>query len=257
MNLGIDPMVLAFPEDPAELQGVLEMIKGYLLAWDPVQQKEVWRHEHPGASNGGTLSTAGNLVFQGNTMGDFQAFRATDGEALWRAPAGSGVVAAPMTYSVDGVQYVTVLAGWGGAYPLVMGEAGVQQGRVGTVSRVLTFKLGGTGSLPPGGVPAERRPEPPELTASADLIATGRKHFYDNCMACHGIEAVSGSTIPDLRYMDAATHAAFAGIVMGARANKGMPSFAQHLTMDEINAIHAYLVERAHVERERLNEASE
>jgi PQQ-dependent dehydrogenase (methanol/ethanol family) len=257
MNLGVDPMVLAFPTDEAELKGVLGMIKGYLLAWDPVAQKEVWRHEHPGASNGGTLSTAGNLVFQGNTMGDFQAFRATDGEALWRAPAGSGVVAAPMTYSVDGVQYVTVLAGWGGAYPLVMGEAGVQQGRVGTVSRVLTFKLGGTASLPPGGVPAERRPEPPELTASADVIAEGRMLFFNNCMVCHGIEAVSGSTIPDLRYMDTATHAAFPGIVMGARADKGMPSFAQYLKMDDINAIHAYLVERANVELERLSKASE
>ena len=254
-NVGIDPMLLQLPQDEPTKQAVLDMLKGYLLAWDPVQQKAAWRVEYPGAWNGGTLATAGNLVFQGTAMGDLMAYRADDGTALWRAPAGSGVVAAPMTYSVNGEQYVTVLAGWGGAGPIVVGEIAKLEGRVGNVSRVLTFKLGGNATLPAGGVPADRRPEPPPATAPAELVANGERLYYDYCFVCHGDNAVSGSTIPDLRYMDAATHQAFAGIVMGARADKGMPSFAKYTNVDEINAIHAYLIDRAHAELARLSEA--
>jgi quinohemoprotein ethanol dehydrogenase len=185
-------------------------------------------------------------------MGDFMAYKADDGTALWRAPAGSGIVAAPMTYSIDGEQYVTVLAGWGGAGPLVVGEIAKLEGRVGNVSRVLTFKLGGKANLPPGGVPADRRPEPPPTKASPELITKGEHYYYQYCFVCHGDHAVSGSTVPDLRYMDATTHQAFAGIVMGARADKGMPSFAKYTNMEEINSIHAYLIDRAHAELARL-----
>jgi quinohemoprotein ethanol dehydrogenase len=156
---------------------------------------------------------------------------------------------------VNGEQYVTVLAGWGGAGPIVVGEIAKLEGRVGNVSRVITFKLGGKATLPPGGVPADRRPEPPPATASAELVANGERLYYDYCFVCHGDNAVSGSTIPDLRYMDKATHDSFAGIVMGARADKGMPSFAKYTNVDEINAIHAYLIDRAHAELARLSEA--
>jgi quinohemoprotein ethanol dehydrogenase len=136
----------------------------------------------------------------------------------------------------------------------VVGEIAKLEGRVGNVSRVLTFRLGGKATLPPGGVPADRRPEPPASTASPELIAQGEAHYYNYCFVCHGDNAVSGSTIPDLRYMDAATHQAFAGIVMGARADKGMPSFAKYTTIDEITAIHAYLIDRADAELARLAE---
>jgi quinohemoprotein ethanol dehydrogenase len=157
-----------------------------------------------------------------------------------------------MTYSIDGEQYVTVLAGWGGAGPLVVGEIAKLEGRVGNVSRVLTFKLGGKANLPPGGVPADRRPEPPPTKASPELIAKGEHYYYQYCFVCHGDHAVSGSTVPDLRYMDATTHQSFPGIVMGARADKGMPSFAKYTNMEEINSIHAYLIDRAHAELARL-----
>ncbi len=255
-NVGIDPLLLKLPQDPPTKQAVLDMLKGYLLAWDPVKQKAAWRVEYPGAWNGGTLATAGDLVFQGTAMGDLVAYKADDGTALWRAPAGSGIVAAPMTYSVNGEQYVSVLAGWGGAGPIVVGEIAKLEGRVGNVSRVLTFKLGGKATLPPGGVPADRRPEPPPQTATPEQVAKGEQYFYKYCFVCHGDNAVSGSTIPDLRYMDATTHQAFPGIVMGARADKGMPSFAKYVTLDEINAIHAYLIDRADAELARLDAAT-
>ena len=115
-NTGYDPTVAdAFPR---------ELVSGHLLAWDPVAQKEVWRAQYTGPWNGGTLTTAGNLVFQGTAHGTFAAYRASDGERLWETPAGTGIVAAPISYELDGVQYVAVMAGWGGAFALARRRRG-------------------------------------------------------------------------------------------------------------------------------------
>ncbi len=89
---------------------------GRLLAWDPVKQKEAWRAEYVAPWNGGTLTTAGNLVFQGTADGRFIAYNATTGEKLWESPTGTGVVAAASTYMIDGKQYVSVAVGWGGVF---------------------------------------------------------------------------------------------------------------------------------------------
>ena len=89
---------------------------GRLIAWDPVKQKEAWRQEHVSPWNGGTLTTAGNLVFQGTADGRFIAYNATSGEKLWESPTGTGVVAAASTYMIDGKQYVSVAVGWGGVF---------------------------------------------------------------------------------------------------------------------------------------------
>ena len=86
------------------------------MAWDPVAQKEVWRAQFDHPWNGGTLATAGNLVFQGNSQGEFTAYRATNGQKLWSAPTQAGVLAAPVTYEVGGEQYVAIEVGWGGAF---------------------------------------------------------------------------------------------------------------------------------------------
>ena len=89
---------------------------GRLLAWDPVKQKEAWRVEYVAPWNGGTLTTAGNLVFQGTADGRFVAYNATTGEKLWESPTGTGVVAAASTYMLDGQQYVSIAVGWGGVF---------------------------------------------------------------------------------------------------------------------------------------------
>ena len=96
-------------------------VKGYLIAWDPVNQKEVWRANYLGPWNGGILTTAGNLVVQGNAAGDLTAYRADSGEKLWSMFAQSPVMAAPVTYEINGEQYIAVLSGWGGAYPFLQG----------------------------------------------------------------------------------------------------------------------------------------
>ena len=93
---------------------------GRLIAWDPVKQQQVWKQDYASPWNGGTLTTAGNLVFQGTADGRFVAYHAKTGDKLWEAPTGTGVVAGPATYMVDGVQYVSIAVGWGGVYGLAV-----------------------------------------------------------------------------------------------------------------------------------------
>ena len=144
------------PQDPKIKKAILDTVKGKLVAWDPVMQKQAWAVERPGPWNGGMLSTAGNLVFEGTAAGHFEAYRADTGEKVWSFDAQTGVMAGPVTYTVNGEQYVAVLAGWGGVFPLVAGEVSFKSGRVRNVSRMLAFKLGGKANLPP--LPPEENP---------------------------------------------------------------------------------------------------
>ena len=221
-------------------------VTGRLSAWDPVAQREVWQAPYASAWNGGTLTTAGNLVFQGTADGRLVAYRASDGQTLWEAPAGTGVVAAPITYRVDGEQYVTVMAGWGGAFPLIFGEAAAKP-RVQSVGRVLTFKLGGTAQLPPT-APRETVPPPPPLRIDADAneLRQGGLLFHEWCAVCHGVQAVGGGAVPDLRFATAETHAQWNDIVLGGtRTDKGMVSFADVLAPEDAHRIQAYVLGRA------------
>ena len=251
-NLGTQP--LALPEDPKQLQPVVDSYKGRLLAWDPVAQKAVWSQEYRTPWNGGTLSTAGNLVFQGSADGRFIAYAADSGKKLWESPANSGVMAGPMSYTVHGEQYVAVLAGWGGAFPLAYGSISLNA-RVQPESRVLVYKLGGKASLPPPKNAPAAPPPPPALTADAATVNHGRDLFNGNCGVCHGLSAVSGGIVPDLRYLSPEKHDIFPGIVYGARASRGMPSFAGKLKPEEVDAIHQYLIKRAHDLQDQLKGA--
>lgn len=225
--------------------GWSEMVEGRLVAWDPVAQREVWRAPLATAWNGGTLTTAGNLVFQGTSDGRFVAYRASDGAVLWEAPAGTGVIAAPVTYLVDGEQFVTVMAGWGGAYPLAYGEAAAAAG-VTSVGRILTFRLGGTAQLPPAIPYASTPAEPPfAVTASAEELRAGGIAFHEWCAVCHGLKAVGGGVVPDLRQASPETHAQWNDIVLGGtRAARGMMSFADVLDEREARLIQQYVVQR-------------
>ena len=113
-NLGVDTSVAELPDDESIVKAMQKETRGHLAAWDPVEQKEKWRVQHAGVLNGGVLSTAGNLVFQGNGEGFVNAYNASNGEKLWEFAAQTGVVAPPVSYAVDGHQYITVSAGWGG-----------------------------------------------------------------------------------------------------------------------------------------------
>ena len=245
VNVGVDGVAAAWPEDPAIRRKLRADMKGLLIAWDPVNQRPAWQIQHKNAWNGGVLSTAANLLFQGNGEGNFVAYRADIGSELWSFHAQTGIVAAPVTYSVKGEQYVAVLAGWGGTLPLVQGGA-VTEAANRNVSRVLAFKLGGKGSLPT--LPDEERVlEPPSQTASNDQIQRGMALYHRTCFACHGDTAVSGGVIPDLRYSSKGTHEVWDKIVLeGLLSNAGMVSFAEILSPQDSRDIQAYVVKRAH-----------
>ncbi|MGQ0530744.1 MAG: PQQ-dependent dehydrogenase, methanol/ethanol family [Panacagrimonas sp.] len=251
-HLGSQP--LALPEDPKEVAGAAAAHKGHLVAWDPVAKKEVWRQSYVTAWNGGTLSTAGNLVFQGTADGRFVAYSADKGEKLWETPANTGVMAGPVTYEINGEQYVTVAAGWGGAFPLALGGLS-EPAKVRPEARVLTYKIGGTASLPPPQNLALVQPEPPELKGDEKTIASGRELYNAHCGMCHGPNAISGSVLPDLRYMTPETHQLFTGILAGAYAGKGMPGVMDKLTPADVEAIHQYVIKRAHDLKKELDAA--
>ena len=217
-----------------------------LIAWDPVAQKEVWSVPHVTGFNGGTLATAGGLVFQGSSDGRFVAYRATDGEKLWESPASTGVIAGPITYEVDGEQYVAVTAGWGASFawsggPLAL-AAGVRGG-----GRVLTFKLGATGVVPTGKAPLGPVPKPTFQVESTEAErAQGKELFHFYCSVCHGPMAVAGGSVPDLRHLPEAKHALFDDIVRGGLLQQGgMPAFPDQLDPDETRSIQAWILEQA------------
>jgi quinohemoprotein ethanol dehydrogenase len=221
-------------------------VKGYLLAWDPVSQKEIWRANYQGPWNGGVLSTAGNLVFQGNAAGFFNAYRADTGEKLWSAPAQSAIMAAPVTYEVDGEQYVAVLSGWGGAYPLLQGKDSDKSGNTRNLSRLLVFKLGGQASLPPLPAGPALPFDAPQSTADAATIAAGGALFGRFCSVCHGEAAVGGGVVPDLRTSPFLGTDAWYNIVLrGALREGGMAAFGPVLDTDQASAIGAYVTSRA------------
>lgn len=213
-----------------------EIVGGHLLAWDPVAQREVWRHPYAMPWNGGTLTTAGNLVFQGTADGRFLALRADDGRKLWEAHAGSGVIAAPVTYRVDGVQLVTVVAGWGGTFALAGGDAAAQAGVIsrGVVNTYALFDQ----PITPAAVQAMLDARPAEHASDED-------RFHVWCARCHGARAVGSGVISDLRLAVGRLGDDFDAVVRGGLLGAGMPAFDGILDDSEIAGLRRYLEARA------------
>lgn len=210
---------------------------GRLIAWDPIQQKEVWRQEHVAPWNGGTLTTAGNLVFQGTADGRFIAYNAKTGEKLWENPTGTGVVAAPSTYEVDGKQYVSIAVGWGGVFGLF--QRATERSTPGTV---YTFAVGGKAPMPEfakyqlGNLLAGVKYDPKHVPEGTAL-------YVSNCVFCHGVPGVDkGGNIPNLAYMDASYIENLDKFVFkGPATERGMPDFTGKLTTDDVQKIKAFI----------------
>jgi quinohemoprotein ethanol dehydrogenase len=219
--------------------------EGFLLAWDPVHQREAWRVAYKGPWNGGVVTTAGNIVAQGDAAGNFNVYRADNGEKLWSMFAQSGIIAAPSTFEVAGEQYIAVLSGWGGSYALSGGKAAAMSGNLRNVSRLLVFKLGGTNALPPLEARAIVINPPPEPADSAS-IARGEPLYDQYCSACHGEHAVGGGVVPDLRASNFLSMDFFYNIVLdGALKDAGMASFKSALSRDDVTAIRNFVIHRA------------
>jgi quinohemoprotein ethanol dehydrogenase len=210
---------------------------GRLLAWDPIAQKEVWRVEHVSPWNGGTLTTAGNLVFQGTADGRFVAYNAKSGKKVWETPTGTGVIAAPSTYTVDGKQYVSIAVGWGGAY----GVSQRASDKIG-VGTVFTFAIGGKAPLPPfvalklEGLLAGVKYDPA-------LAKDGLGLYVSHCVICHGVPGVDrGGNIPNLGYVKPEIISELDKYVFnGPFVGNGMPDFTGRLKPAELEKLKAFI----------------
>jgi quinohemoprotein ethanol dehydrogenase len=210
---------------------------GYLSAWDPVAQKERWRAPVEGGRSGGTLATAAGLVFAGNTNNEFAAYRADTGTRLWRTDTQTGTLAGPITYEVDGEQYVAVVGGFRqtGSYYAPNN------------SRLLVYKLGATGKLPDEIAFPDPVLSPPPAFGTAEVIHHGEEVYGRFCSTCHGSDGLSRGMFPDLRYSGALGSAeAFKAIVLdGALKQNGMVSFARGISTSDAEAVRAYVVSKA------------
>ncbi|HMG89081.1 MAG TPA: c-type cytochrome, partial [Chryseolinea sp.] len=232
----------------ADLFPTGEVIKSeaFLLAWDPVLQKERWRAKMNVVDfNGGVLSTAGNLVFQGTTDGYFVVYAADTGEKLKEIQTGVGIMAAPSTYSIDGEQFVVVMAGFGGAtLPFLPDLAAAHKYENNGV--ILSYKLGGTDTPLPPAVSAITVPRPPDHVLSDAQIKEGESFYNSICIFCHGgFGAKHISAYPDLAKMSENTHQQFNSIVLkGALSTYGMASFSDIMDEKKAEAVHQFLIQQ-------------
>jgi quinohemoprotein ethanol dehydrogenase len=212
-----------------------------LIAWDPIREEKAWEVLHDSGVPGGTLATAGGLVFQGIGQGRFAAFDAATGDRLWSSDVGIDVMAAPVSYRVDGEQYIAVLAGVGGSQ-------GNHQSKFDhdNAGRVLSFKLDGSAPMPAVKLRPKRKVSHPRLDVPPETINRGRQVYAEVCFSCHGMGLESSGVYPDLRTASAETHQQWDAIVRGGiRTDKGMPSFADAVSAEDAKAIQAYVLDRA------------
>ncbi|MEE4161495.1 MAG: PQQ-dependent dehydrogenase, methanol/ethanol family [Woeseiaceae bacterium] len=224
-----------------------------LQAWDPVTRKAAWEIPQDHFWGAGTLTTAGNLVFQGRPDGKFLAYDAKTGETLWSFDAGLGISAPPITYKLGGRQYISLLVGFGGGYS---GLGGPDAAALGWsyrrhTRRLITFSLDGDADMPAQPPPHVPQPVDADFEVDAVLAETGanlfeRRTIEGICWYCHGIGAVSGGAAPDLRASAAVLDAElFASIVRGgALTTSGMPAFAE-LSDTELESLRHYIRQQA------------
>jgi PQQ-dependent dehydrogenase (methanol/ethanol family) len=239
-NLGVNLLANAAPQTAEQTKQLAAMIKGSLVAWDPVNQKAVWTVQRPYFWNAGVLSTGGNLVFQGAAEGQFYAYDASNGKQLWSYPTGNGVIAAPMTYAINGEQYVALMVGSGGGGQVSAPSLLPTRPRL--PGRLLVFKLGGTAKAPEFVLPAQPTIDLTHVTTQGDA-ARGYVIFNNNCQVCHGANA-TGSWLPDLKRSPMITTPTdFNSVVMqGVRAHNGMVSFSRFLQPQDVEDVRAFLV---------------
>ena len=256
-NLGIE--LGKFAKTVLDNSEDIEPDKGYLKAFNPLSGEEKWVVELPHFWNGGVVATAGGLVFQGDATGHFTAYDKDNGEQLWQFNTFSSILAPPITFKRDSVQYVTIMTGSGGGN--LFGGDGDDpdtwvSSKYGNTDRLLVFKLGGTEELPRPTLVDRTIPEQQLADVSDEVIAAGEDAYMNNCALCHGFAVQSGGAVPDLRRMNEGTHAIFKQIVLeGIYVSNGMASFADILNEEDVEHIHHFI--RARAEEDRLMAAGE
>jgi glucose dehydrogenase len=248
-------------DDVAEAPGYMNDAEGRLVAWDPIAQAVRWSVTQPLPTNSGVLSTAGNLIFQGEGTGVFSARSADDGKIRWTVKTGSAIDAVPVSYSVKDEQYVLIPVGLGSASRLFgpVSAMATPESKRGP-SRLLAFKLDAKTAFPKPRILVPPVPRPPVQTATTEVIRQGEEAYTKfMCDDCHSPQAdgsgawILGGAIPDLRYMPAPVHDQFLEIVLGgSHRTNGMPGFGgggswpmidTKMSADEANALHAYIID--------------
>ena len=223
--------------------GVTPVSKASLLAWNPLTQRVAWRIDTPPPWNGGTLATAGGLVFQGQIDGTLNAYDAGTGHKLWSWAVGNAVLGAPISYSVGGLQYISVItAPPAGSLMQLDGANRYGWTYRGHPVRLVSFALDGRGHLPASPKPEGEKPRiDHSFPVDAALAGEGAIVYY-NCLPCHGGDAVSLGSAPDLRASAIPLSAdGFAQVVRaGSLVARGMPAYAE-LSDRQLLALRHYL----------------
>ncbi len=226
-----------------------DRVSSTLQARDPVQNTVVWEIPQTGLANAGTMTTAGNLVFQGRVDGILAAYDATTGEVVWTYDAGLGISAPPVTYAINGKQYVAILVGWGGSVAALGPPGTVAHGWAygAQTRRLIAFSLDGETTVPPQSPAGAAQPVlMPQFELGEELADQGSGEYAGRCIVCHGFDARSPGMAPDLRASPIIGSAnAFADVVRnGSRMENGMPVY-RHLTDDQLLKIRHYVRQQA------------
>jgi quinohemoprotein ethanol dehydrogenase len=220
--------------------------RGFLRAWNVAEHRIAWETQTATSWDGGVLATAGGLVFQGDANGKLNAYASDTGRKLASLDLGSSMMAAPITYRVNGIQYIAILAGYGGGAVITGApfDPASAAYRYGNDGRVIALKLGGpTPPLPPLRADDGPPPEPPARQGTAAQIADGEVLYNRHCARCH---VFGRSILPDLRRATPATHTLFKSILLeGIYAAMGMGRFDDVLSAADAEALHDYVIDQA------------
>ena len=236
------------PPDPSLLAQAKASMRGHLLAWDPVRRTAAWRTQHSSSWNGGVLATAGGLVFQGVGGEGLAAFDARDGRRLWQSDTWLDILGGPISYVLDGEQYIAAAAGFGSSMHLTSSALLPRTGAP-VPGGLFVWKLDGRAAMPT----PESRPDitPPADEGTEGQIQQGGALYARYCMQCHGAGAMAGGGMPDLRHSPYLTDAALfrRPLIDGVLAARGMPDFGKTLQPGQADAIRAYVIGMAHATR--------
>ncbi len=243
-NVGFDRMGGSPPKIPNLGEIIDTQFLGQLVAWDPVKQEARWKGPVVRPVLGGALSTAGGLVFTAAGESLLAAFDAATGEELWSVTTGNAA-AAPVSYALDGEQYIAIAQGFGGGYAAEGGPVAHAWG-VKNMSRVMAFKLGGKAEPPPLRQDTREMPKPAPVTADAAVLERGEVVYHRHCGYCHGDGLRTGGVTPDLRWAASETHEIWQDIVRGGILKaRGMVSFSEYVSEDDAEAIRQYVLAEA------------
>ncbi len=214
--------------------------RGMLIAWNPVLRKEVWRVPQTADWNGGVLATASDLVFQGTAQGDFICYDGSNGKIVWQQNLGGGIIAPPISYMLDGRQYIAIAVGWGGGYGMKNKFTPLQSGKV------FTFVLNGNASMPSFNKAVILTMPDVKFTFTKEEFTHGETLFWQYCGTCHVVNG-GGGLAPDLGYsVIAADSAGILGVAhKGGYLPLGMPKFGDRLSEKDILDIRKYILTKA------------